>query len=151
MFWLSDCSNLHNKRMILSWLVLTFQIRAVKCVKRNELDIWSYCWNLCGKQEKHLQTTEKQVLNIKKGKIMQFSKHGWQISRGCSSCYVFHHTTYTTARQCKCKKHFHVKRYSGISETACAENSIIRFHMANRLPNQSKTALKDQSSALTEP
>lgn len=55
--------------MILLWLVLTFQIRAVKCVERNELDIWSYCWNLCGKQEKHLQTTEKQVLNMEKGKI----------------------------------------------------------------------------------
>lgn len=25
--------------MILLWLVLTFQIRAVKCVRRNELDI----------------------------------------------------------------------------------------------------------------
>lgn len=58
--------------MILLWLVLTFRVRAVKGVERNEVDIWSYCWNLCGKQEKDLQTTKKTRFKHRKrrGKIM---------------------------------------------------------------------------------
>lgn len=66
MFWLSAWGNLHDEHTIPLWLVLIFWIKAVKGVERNQVDIWSYCWNLCGKQEKYLQTIEKQDLNIEK-------------------------------------------------------------------------------------
>lgn len=67
MFWLFAWGNLHDEHTIHLWLVLkTFWIRAVKGGERNQADIWSYSWNLCGKQEMYLQTTKKQDLNIEK-------------------------------------------------------------------------------------
>lgn len=65
MFWLSAWGNLHDP--FVAGVNISGEGWAVKGVERNEVDIWSYCWNLCGKQEKDLQTTKKQDLNIEKG------------------------------------------------------------------------------------